>query len=282
MSSQSFGWTIPFMQTGYAGRGLVYVVIAGFSLWAIWSGGSAQGTDSALSRLQGTPGGYVILALIAFGLFAYCIWRLLDAGFDLEAYGSDGMGIIARIGMVVTGLVHAGLGVAAFGILTGSGGGGSGGIPGMTRRVLELPQGQYIVGAAAIAILGAGLYYLKKAIGEDYREHLRANQFTVNWNWVLKAGVAAQGVIVTIVGGFFLVAALTFDPSDAGGISQVFDWLASQPFGQTIVVLICLGLLGFALFCFVNAAYRIVPRAASEDIETLAKRLKAKAEAEAS
>ena len=277
MSTQSFGWAIPFMRTGYAGRGLVYVVIAGFSLWAIWSGGSAQGTSSALNRLAGTPGGYIVLALIVFGLFAYCIWRILDAGFDLEAYGSDGKGIIARIGMLVTGIVHAALGVAAYAILNGSGGSSSGGMSGITRRALELPGGQYIVGAVGICVIGAGLYYLKKAIGEDYREHLRANRFTVNWNWALKAGVAAQGVIVTIVGGFFFIAALTFDPSEAGGMGQVFDWLRSQPFGQAIVVAICLGLLGFSLFCFVNAAYRIVPKAADDDIETLAKRLKAKA-----
>ncbi len=39
----------------------------------------------------------------------------------------------------------------------------------------------------------------------------------------------------------------------------MFDWLQSQPFGQGLVVAMCAGLLGFALFCFVNAAYRIIP-----------------------
>ncbi|MFP7571645.1 DUF1206 domain-containing protein [Marivita sp. S2033] len=279
MSQQSQGdaldWAVPIMRAGYAGRGLTYLAIAGISLWAIWSGGSAQGTQSALSRLQGTPGGGIVLGLIAIGLIAYCVWRVLDAIFDLEAYGTDGKAIVARIGMVVTGLIHAALGIAAFTILYGTGTGGSG-ISGLTRKALDLPMGQFLVGAGAVATIGAGLYYLKKAVTGDYQDNLQANHFTVNWNWVLKAGVAAQGVIVTIVGGFFLVAALTYDASEAGGMDKVFNWLSSQPFGQTIVVVICLGLLAFALFCFVNAAYRIVPRASSEDVETLAKRVKSK------
>lgn len=36
---------------------------------------------------------------------------------------------------------------------------------------------------------------------------------------------------------------------------------------------VCLGLLGFALFCFVNAAYRIVPKVSGPDVQTLAAKL---------
>lgn len=273
MDERSFGWAIPFMRAGYGGRGLTYIVIAGFSLWAIWSGGSAEGTESALARLQGTPGGYLVLGLIAFGLFAYFLWRVLDAAFDLEEYGQDAEGMVARLGMIITGIVHGALGAAAVALLLGNGGGGGSGVSEATRMVMEMPLGRILVGVAGVATFGAGLYYLHKAWNESYRESLRANHFTVNWNWLLKAGVVAQGVIVTIVGGFLTLAAWTYDPSRAGGLGKVFDWLANQPFGQFIVIAICLGLLGFALFCFVNAAYRIVPRADDGDIETLAKRL---------
>lgn len=275
MSNGSYGWTIPFMRAGYAGRGLTYAAVAGISLWAIWSGGQAQGTQSALERLTSAPGGILLLALIAAGLVAYCIWRLLDAAFDLERYGTDGEGIVARLGMVVTGLIHAALGVAAFAILMGAGNSG-GGMATLVQRAFDLPLGRYLVGAGALATIGAGVYYLKKALNEEYRDDLRANHFTVNWNFVLKAGVAAQGLVVTIIGAFFFMAALTYSPSEAGGLGQVFSFLTSQPFGQAIVVAICIGLAGFAAFCFVNAAYRIVPGATSDDIETLGQKLKAK------
>ncbi|MFZ5961541.1 DUF1206 domain-containing protein [Thalassococcus sp. BH17M4-6] len=277
MADKALDWAVPVMRAGYSGRGLTYVVIAGLSLWAIWLGGEAKGTSSALESLRGEPGGYFVLGLIAIGLMAYCIWRVIDAIFDLEDYGTDGEGIIARLGMVVTGLIHGALAIVALLLFMGDSGGGGGGIPGAISTVLSWPMGQYIVGAAGIVTVGAGLYYLRKAHKESYRSSLRANHFTVNWNWVLKAGVAAQGVIVTIVGGFLVWSAVTYSPDKAGGLGDVFRFLKQQPFGQTLVVLICLGLLGFALFCFVNAAYRIIPKVADPDVETLARRLKAKA-----
>ncbi|KAA9008718.1 DUF1206 domain-containing protein [Histidinibacterium aquaticum] len=289
MSQTDLSWSVPVMRAGYAGRGLVYLVVAGFSLYAIWRGGSAEGTQSALQQLETTFGGGVVLFLIFAGLMAYMIWRLIDAAYDLEAYGSDGEGAVARIGMVVTGLIHGALGIAALLILFASGGssgGGSGGggstIAEVTGQVMSQPYGRWIVGLAGLATVGAGLYYIKKAWKEEYRKFLRANHFTVNWNWALKAGVAAQGVVVTIVGGFLLVAAWRANPNEAGGLGQTFSWLQQQTYGQILVTLLCLGLLGFSLFCFVNAGYRIIPKVAGDDIETLGQRLKAKAEQKAS
>lgn len=271
--TDTLNWAMPVMRAGYAGRGLVYVAIAGFSLWAIWQGGSAKGTQSALSTLEATTGGSIVLIVIAIGLFAYFLWRVLDAVFDFEAYGTDAEGVVARGGMLVTGLVHAGLAVAALGALSGGGGEGGSSIERMVSQVMSLPAGRMLVGVAGLLTIGAGIYYLLKAWREDYRETLRANRVTTHWNFALKAGVAAQGVIVTILGGFLSYAAWRYEAGEAGGLGQVFAWLATQPFGNVLVVLVCLGLLGFALFCFVNAAYRIIPKLADPDIKTLASAL---------
>ena len=281
MSQSDLSWAVPVMRTGYAGRGLVYLTIAGFSLYAIWRGGQAQGTQSALQQLETTFGGGVILVLICLGLLAYMVWRLLDAAYDLEQQGSDGEGIVARLGMVVTGLIHGALGIGAALILFGSGGSGGGGssVAQATSEVMSQPFGRWLVGLGGVATVGAGLYYLRKAWKEEYRKHLRGNRFTMNWNWLLKSGVAAQGVVAAIVGGFLIYAGLTADPNEAGGLGQVFDWLQQQAFGQILVTLLCIGLLGFALFCFVNARFRIVPKVAGDEVETLGRKLKARAEA---
>lgn len=292
MSDRSFSWAMPVMRTGYAGRGLVYLVIAGYSLWAIWRGGQAEGTSSALQRLEGTPGGKIVLGLIFLGMLCYMVWRLLDSFYDLEAYGSNGKGLVARTGMVVTGLSHGAIGVLALSILigatvggggggsgsSGSGGGGGSKINEWTAALMSQPYGPWLVGIVALCIIGAGLYYIKKGWAEDYRKELRASHFTMNWNWALKTGCMAQGVAIAIIGGLFLNAALQHDPSEAGGTGQAFSWLSQQTYGQVLVTLLCLGLLAFAFFCFVNAGYRIVAKVADEDVETLGKRLKAKAE----
>lgn len=274
MDRQDLSWAVPVMRAGYAGRGLVYLAVAGFSLYAIWYGGQAKGTSSALAQLEKTTLGTVILFLIMLGMLAYAIWRYIDAAYDLEDYGMGGEGTVARIGMVVTGTIHLGLGgVALLLLLTGDGGGEGSSIPRAVETVMAWPGGRWLVGLMGIVTIGAGLYYCKKALKEEYRDALRGNRFTMNYNWALKAGVFAQGVIVALVGGFFAYAGWRGNPEEAGGLEQAFSWLNGQIYGQILVVAICLGLLGFALFCFVNAAYRIVPKVAGGDVVTLGQRL---------
>lgn len=280
-----FSWAIPMMRAGYAGRGLVYVVVSLFTLWAIWQGGGGTGgTTTYFQRLESTSFGGIVLGLIVIGMFAYAVWRLSDAFWDLEDYGSDGKGLISRAGMIVTGAIHAALGVAAASILmgSGSGGGGQGGQSGVARavsNVLAMPGGQWLVGIAGVLTVCAGVYYLIKAWKQSYRQHLRANEFTMNWNTALRAGVAAQGVIVTIIGVFIVIAGFQADASEAGGLGQTFSWLGSQTYGQILVSALALGLLGFALFCFVNAGYRIVPKATDDNkVESMTRAVKRKAQ----
>lgn len=267
------------MRVGYAGRGVTYAAVAGLSLWAIWRGGEAQGTSSALEHLSGSGWGIAVLWLIGIGLLAYAIWRGINATEDLEEYGAEPKGMVARAGMIVTGLIHAVIGAVAISLALGGGGSGGegGGLSDIVGRILEMPAGRWMVAFAATCTIGSGIYYAIKAWNGKYRETLMANHFTRNWDWALKAGVLAQGIVITIVGGFLAVAAWQGNESEAGGMGKAFDWLASQPFGNVLVVAVCLGLAGFAFFCFVNAAYRIVPRIAGADLTSLASKLKAKA-----
>lgn len=285
-----FSWAVPFMRAGYGGRALVYGVVAGFSLYAIWRGGDAQGTSEALRRLETETWGTGVLLAIALGLLAYMVWRCVDAAWDLEDYGRGLKGLVARTGQVITGLIHGALGVAAGALVftsgTGSGagngsggdaagGGGSSSIADLTGKLMTDPGGQIAVAVAGGLTVAAGLYYLLKAVRQSYLRMLRANRFTLNWNRLLQVGVAAQGVAVTIIGGLLAWAAWQNDPSEAGGVGRSFEWLAGQPYGQVLTTALAAGLLLFGLFCLVNALYRIVPKAAGDDTVTLARKLKA-------
>ncbi len=279
----TFGWAIPVMRAGYLGRALVYTVVAGVSLWAIWQGGQATGTSEALARLEGSWGGSAVLVLILVGMICYAVWRLLDSVFDLEDYGTEAKGIVARSGMIVTGLAHLAIaGIVAkllFDVNAASGGSGSDGsaISGLVAQAMSLPGGRWIVGCVGLATFGAGIYYIDKGWNHRYRKHLRANDWTFRMSKVLLAGVVAQGVIVGAIGALFVLAALRANPGEAGGVNKVFAWAYSTPAGWILVAAICLGLLGFAIFCLVNAIWRIVPKADGPDIKTLGEGMAAKA-----
>lgn len=271
MRTSKSDWAMPIMRLGYAGRGITYVAIAGISLWTIWQGGQAQGTSEALATIETSPFGIVVLLAIGIGLLCYTVWRVLDGIADFEKEGDDATGWIGRAGMVVTGLLHGLIGIAALALAAGqdNGGEGNSAIVAATQAVMSAPFGIFLVGLAGLLTIGAGIYYLHKAYTQSYREKLRANHFTRNWNSALRAGVAAQGVVVTIIGSFLVYAAWRADPQEAGGLSQTFDWLSGQVYGQVLVTALCLGLLGFALFLFVNAAYRIVPQLSDPDVQRL-------------
>jgi hypothetical protein len=278
MAEIDLSWTPPVMRAGYAGRGLVYVVVAGISLWAIWHGGQAQGTGSAFSRLEGSTWGVILLVLIAVGLLAYAVWRLVNAIWDLECHGSDAKGMFARVGLAVSGLIYLGIaGTAAAVLFTSADAGDGSTIVRWTGRVMSWPAGRWLVCLGGLAVIGVGLYMGYNAWSEKYREKLTANRFTLRWNKALQAGLVAHGVVLLVVGGLFIYAGLTANPGQAGGTDRAFEWIYAQAYGRILVVLVCLGLLAFALFCFVNAAYRTIPRVAGDDVETLAARLKAKA-----
>jgi hypothetical protein len=272
MREDALAWTVPVMRVGYAGRGLTYLVVAGFSLWAIWHGGEAQGTGSALAQLETTTGGRVLLALISLGLLAYAAWRLIAAFLDLDAHGSETKGVVARIGMAVSGLIHLGLAFAALSLLISAGGSeGESRIRDWVGTLMGWPGGRWIVGLAGLVIMGAGAKYVIEGWTAGYEKYLAASRFTSRWRNALRIGDAAHGVAISVIGLLFLLAAWRADPSQAGGLAGAFDWLGSRAYGRTLVAALCLGLLGFALFCLVNARWRVVPRVAGDKTETLAR-----------
>lgn len=272
-------WSIPVMRAGYAGRGLVYLAVAGFSLFAIWHGGQANGTSSALGQLENTAAGSVVLVLIFLGMIAYAIWRASDAIFDLDDHGDGAKGLTARAAMVVSAVLHLAIAGVAFTLLfTGDDGGGGGStLTSAVDAIMGLPAGRWMVGLTGLLVIAYGGYYIVKGWRETYRDRLVANHFTENWNPALKAGLMAKGIVIVIVGGLTIYAAWTADPQQAGGTGEALAWLTGQPYGRILVGLICVGLLGFALYCFVSAAYRFVPKTSFGSERTLGESLEARA-----
>ncbi len=277
MSDAAPAWVVPVMRTGYFARAAVYTVVGGLAAYAAWQGGSAEGTTGALANLRSQPMGQALLWLIALGLVAYMVWRLFDAMLDLEDYGDDAKGLVARAGLTITGVIHGAIGFSVARLALGGGEGG-GGTQSMTAQVMSLPYGPYIVAGIGIGTIGAGMYYMHKGLAEKYKEHIVVTRTTRRLDPVLKAGCVAEGVAVAIIGGMICYAAATVDPSQAGGMGAVFDQIRVAPFGRVLLGLMGLGLVAFAVENVIEGAYRVIPRRAGDDVMTLAQRARLKAE----
>lgn len=273
-------WVVPVMRAGYAARGLVYAIVGGIAVSSAFRGGQAEGAKGAIASMQGVLWGQLLLWVVALGLLAYAVWRGLSAWMDLERHGTDAKGVIARIGTAVSGVIHLGLAVYAARVALGGGSSGDS-TESWTARLMQMPFGRWLVVIVGLIVIAAGIYYAHKGLSERYQRNLRSTELTQRLEPVCKAGLLAHGIAIVLIGGFFVYAGWTSDPSEAGGLEQAFRTVREAAFGRILLGLLGLGFVGFAVYCWIEAAYRIVPARAGSDVVSLARAAKRKAEAHA-
>ena len=235
-------------RVGFAARGLLYIVIALLVIRA----GRAESASGALQYLS-EGGGKLLLIVMAAGLFAYSLWRLADAGFDIERHGSDRKGMMERLGAGASGLVHLFLGWQAVRLIQGVASSGDGTQEG-ARTALELPGGATLVAVAGLVLLGVGVFQLVKAVNGSFLRHLEPRIARHSWaQWSGRAGYAARGFVFLISGFFLVKAGLQERASAAGGTGEALAWLSSP-----LDVLVAIGLFAFGLFSLIEARFRIL------------------------
>ena len=261
------------MRAGYGARGVIYTIVGSLAFIAALKSTQASGTKDALAALRDEPYGVPALLAIGIGLFAYLIWRVVAGIADVDDYGKDAKGIASRITQIITGLLHGGIGGSVISLaLTGRNSGGDS-TQDWTQKLMAEPMGHLVIGAAGLIMLGAGIYYAAKGVRGSYQDHLASNPFTTGFDPVLKAGLIVYGVLLGLVGLSLGYAAVMADPAEAGGLGQALQNIRSVTFGRILLGVAGLGLLAFALYNFVEAAFRVVPKIDGPDVKTLAKQL---------
>ena len=247
---------------GYAARGAVSLLVGLLALLAASGrdGGGATGSKGALQELPLHPLGDVLLAAVALGLFGFALWRALQSLLDADGLGGNAKAMVVRAGQAVSGVAHAGLGLFALSLLVGWGHGGGNeeqSARDWTRWLLARPFGEWLVGAVALAVAGAGLRMAGKAWTASFMRRLACGSGQARWVVPLgRAGYAARGVVFVVIGAFLVVAAYQSDPGEARGLGGALLALQERPFGRALFGLVALGLAAFGAFGFVEARHR--------------------------
>lgn len=249
---------------GFAARGLIYLVIS----YLILTTGRAEDPQGALEYL-GQGGGRILLIVMTLGLFAYGIWRLADAAFDVERHGSDKSGLVQRLGAGASGIIHLLLAWQATKLIQGTGAASGDGAKEGAQSVLQLPGGGTMLIVAGVVLLGVGLYQLVKAAKGSYLKHLEPRVAQQPWaKWSGRLGYTARGMVFLITGFFLASAGLNEQASEAGGMDAALAWLDS-PWDMIVAI----GLFGFGVFSLIEARYRILH---DVPVEGIGQRVKAK------
>jgi hypothetical protein len=225
-------------------------------------GGQTADKREAVQTLQGLPGGPVLLGLIALGLLGYLAWRLTQAFADTEDKGSDAKGLAQRVGYAGSGLLYAALAWFAGRLALGGGGdgGGSDTRQTLTAQVLTWPGGDWLVLLAGLATIGGGLYQFYRAYSGRFHKNVRDSRIPAGQqNTVYRlgqVGYTARGVVLVLVGYFFVRAGWQSRAGAVGGTDEAFDLLASM--GPLMLGVVALGLLAYSLYMLVQAKYPVL------------------------
>ena len=144
-------------RAGYVAMGVSFGVVGVLAMRvAVNGGGRTPDRQGALAVVAEKPFGKVLLVLLAIGFAGYALWRFVQAALDRDDEGEDAKGIAKRLAQLARGILYAGLCVFTVSILTGSRGGSSGLQQELTARAREHVIGRLAVGAAGLALIGAG------------------------------------------------------------------------------------------------------------------------------
>ncbi len=257
--------TIMLGRFGYAAKGVVYMVVGILAALAALGTGGGQTTDrkGAVQKIYEQPFGVFLLAVVAFGLACYALWRFFMAVADTEGKGTEPKGIATRLVYAGIGVSYLAFAIGAIQLLTGAGNQGKNSdasAKDWTAQLLDKPLGVALVIIAGLVVLGVAGYQFYKAYQAEFKKHLELEQMSATVKeWIVRFGqfgLAARGVVFAVIGIFLILAALQKNPDQAKGLGGALSELASQTYGQILLGLVAVGLIAYGIFSLGEARYR--------------------------
>lgn len=249
---------------GYAAKGVVYVVIGVLAaLAALGSGGATTDRKGAVQAIYDQPFGKILLGLVTFGLLCYALWSFIQAIADTDKKGSDPKGLAQRLFYAAVGVSYLIFAFGAFQLLMGSGNTGKSSdtsTKDWTAELLKQPLGMLLVIIVGLVVLGAAGNEFYKAYKASFKKHLEMSEMNAQTrDWIMRFGqfgLAARGIVFTIIGIFLIVAALQKDPNQAKGLGGALGELSQQPYGQVLLGIVAVGFVAYGLYSLAEARYR--------------------------
>ena len=254
-------WVFWIARIGYVAKGTVYAVVGILAAQvALGTGGRTTGAGGAFASIGSQPFGKGLLILLALGLVAYALWKLVQGIMDPDEKGTDFQGIVRRGAYGGSALIHVGLAFSAAEELFGPEG-QSTTLDQWTAWVMSYqpPVGQILVGAIALGVIGVGLYQFYAGITASFLDEIETYHMHDAARWALltgRVGTVARAVVILVAGAFVLLAAWQAEPEQTRGLGGALGTLVRQPAGPYLLGIVAAGLITYGFFMFVVARYR--------------------------
>lgn len=258
-------WVEGLARFGLVAKGFSYGVVGVLAgALAVTGAGKATDREGALEVFADESYGKAILVALGCGFAAYALWRLVQAIFDRDDEGTGIKGIAKRVGFLGRAVLYGALTLGTFALLDGTNDGGTetGQAREETARVLDWPAGRWLVAIVGLSLIGAGVFNAYRAFTQKFEENWNSGEMSaVERTWVPRLssiGLLARFVVFSLIGGFLVKAAYEYDAQEAIGLDGALRKVAQASYGPVLLGIVAVGLLCYALFCFVEARYRRV------------------------
>jgi hypothetical protein len=260
---------------GYIARGVVYISVGLIAfLAAIDVAPRPRGPVAALEAWGQWPVGVFLLWLAAFGLAAFCGWRILQSVFDVESRGRGLYALGGRIGQGFSAIMYFILTWSTFKLIDTLADLHQVDDQAATRAVvktlLAFPYGGWLVFAMGVVTIAIGIGNLIQASLRNFTKRLDSNpKFSRRAARLARVGYSARGVVFFLVGLSIATAGLKASEANAYSAGGALSYLRGLPFGDALLGFTAVGLVAFGLFAFVEARYRdigLIRRAADTSL----------------
>lgn len=249
---------------GFFAYGLVHLLVAWLAVQLAWGDGGGEADQSgAMGTLARSPVGKPLLWLLVAGFLCLALWqaaKALNLRSGWSAQGKQRRRAIQKsaeaVGMAI---VYLGFGYLAFRFAAGSGQSSVQKQQKATAGVIGWPGGRVIVVVAGLILIGVGVRQVYYGVTRKFLDQIdltHASPDAVRLvTGIGRVGFPAKGAALILAGGLFGYAAITYDPSKAGGLDGAMKTILAAPFGAVLLTIVAVGIAAFGAFCFARARY---------------------------
>ena len=258
--SRPFRWLV---RAGFVARGLTYGIVGALALALALGAGKAHTSASqqgALALISRDALGRVALIVVAAGLLAYALWKLVQGVLGRGPEGGGGASVKDRVSNLAGGIAYIVFFSVAVRTLIDGAGSSSGGPKPEATGVLGWPGGPVLVGLGGGVLLAISCYQIYEAVRGNFADEAKTGHMGPEQRRLYmllgRIGISARSLVFVLIGYFLIKTAVDFSPSSAVGVDGALARLHHQTLGSWLVGLVAAGLLVFATFSLFEARFR--------------------------
>lgn len=253
-------WLTRSARAGLVARGLLYLVLAGIAVDIAINGHGPQADPGGALRVVSrqplgefalivAAAGFAVLSVtrLVAGVAAYLdeheLWPAIRAAGECIAYGAFGVLTLAFVlGDKQTGTEkshHT-----------------------LTAKLLDAPAGRWLVALVGVSVIVFYCAQLVIGVTGGFEDRLELGRMPAAVRAIARvtgtAGYIARALAFIPIGVFFVVAAVTHDAHKAKGLDATVREFSQHWWGLVLLAVVALGFFAFAIYAFIEAAYRDV------------------------